>query len=61
VLAAAIAAGFSKTFGAEFERSALKTEELVRAYLLQRERYGHERFTVRRDRSLPGAEGATGA
>ena len=55
------AAGFSKTFGAEFERSALKTEELVRAYLLQRERYGHERFTVRRDRSLPGAEGATGA
>ncbi|MGD1147325.1 MAG: lipoate--protein ligase family protein [Thermoanaerobaculaceae bacterium] len=51
-LAAAIASGFSRTFGATFGRSALSAEERQRASLLERERYGHERFTVRRDRSL---------
>jgi hypothetical protein len=30
-------------------------DELARASLLARERYGHERFTVHRDRTLPGA------
>jgi lipoyl(octanoyl) transferase len=53
-LADAIAAGFSRTFGVGFERSAVGEGERERALFLARERYGHERFTVRRDRSLPG-------
>lgn len=60
-LAAAIAGGFSRTFGVAFQRSVLAAGERKRAELLERERYGHERFTVRRDRSLPGADGAMGA
>lgn len=60
-LTAAIVAGFSRTFGVAFERAALETEDLVRASLLERERYGHARFTVRRDRSLPGEDGARDA
>ena len=60
-LVAAIVAGFSRTFGVSFGRSALTAGERGRAALLERERYGHERFTVRRDSSLAGAAGAEGA
>jgi lipoate-protein ligase A len=49
----AIAAGLAFTLGAEFEPSVLTPRERARAALLARERYGHERFTVRRDPSLP--------
>jgi lipoyl(octanoyl) transferase len=52
-LAAALSAGISTTFGLTLEPSALKAEEEARAAVLQRERYGHERFTIRRDRTVP--------
>jgi len=52
-LARAIAEGFAATFSVGLERSSLTAEERARASLLERERYGHERFTVRRDRALP--------
>jgi lipoate-protein ligase A len=54
-LAAAITAGCAETFDADFAASALGAAERARAELLARERYGHERFTVQRDRSLPAA------
>ena len=55
-LAGAIADGFAATFGVELECSSLTPDEQARASMLERERYGHERFTVRRDRALPGAD-----
>lgn len=55
-LVPAIAAGFVETLGVVFEPSEFSGEERARAALLERGRYGHERFTVRRDQSLP--EGA---
>ncbi len=60
-LADAIEDGFSSTFGIAFATSALTEQERARASLLERERYGHERFTVRRDRSLPGGPDRGGA
>ncbi len=53
-LAEALAAGFVETFGLTFARSALTEGEAGRAAFLERERYGHARFTVRRERALPG-------
>jgi len=53
VLARAIVLGFEATFGVALEPGSLSADERSRAALLERERYGHERFTVRRDRSLP--------
>ncbi len=55
-LADAIAHGFSATFGIALEPSELAPAERTRATLLERERYAHERFTVRRERALPGAD-----
>jgi lipoate-protein ligase A len=55
VLTDAIARGFADTFGAAFDRSALSDVEEASASLLARERYGHPRFTVHRDRALPEA------
>lgn len=52
-LAGAIADGFRAEFGIGLAASSLGAGEQSRARLLERERYGHERFTVRRDRSLP--------
>ena len=52
-LAAAVAAGFTGALGVSFVRSELSEEERSRAAFLARERYGHERFTVRRDPWLP--------
>ena len=49
----ALAAGFARTFGIELEPSSLSASEAGRAALLARERYGHERWTVRRERELP--------
>ena len=51
-LAEAITAGFAETLGASLAPSELSTEESSRAALLERGRYAHERFTVRRDPSL---------
>ena len=52
-LAAAVAAGFTGALGVSFVGSELSEEERGRAAFLARERYGHERFTVRRDPWLP--------
>ncbi|HPC84578.1 MAG TPA: biotin/lipoate A/B protein ligase family protein [Thermoanaerobaculaceae bacterium] len=52
-LAAALVAGFEATFGVELEPSRLGEAERARAAFLARERYGHERWTVHRDRGLP--------
>ena len=52
-LASALARGFADTFSVALEPSSLTAAEEARAALLERERYGHERFTVRRDRTLP--------
>jgi len=52
-LAAAIAAGFEAELEIRLAPSRLGADEASRAELLARERYGHERFTVRRDRTLP--------
>jgi lipoate-protein ligase A len=51
-VANAIAQGFEERFGITFERSQLTEQEQARAMLLARERYGNERWTVRRDASL---------
>ncbi len=48
-----LAAGFQDAFGARFVAARLTTAEAERVALLERERYGHERWTVQRDRSLP--------
>lgn len=53
VLAEAIAAGFSETFGVRLAPSGLTAEEAARTRLLERERYGHARWTVHRDPALP--------
>jgi len=60
VLAEAIAAGFAETVGVGFVPSGLTSEEAARAALLERERYGHPRWTVHRDGEL-SAGGAAGA
>lgn len=52
-LAQAIMQGFEATFGIALEPASLSAGEGARSALLECERYGHERFTVRRDRSLP--------
>lgn len=53
--------GIADGFGAEFEvallPSQLKAEEADRAQFLERERYGHERWTVHRSRELPAGSG----
>ena len=55
VLAEAITAGVAETFGAHLAPSSLTPEELARARLLARERYGHARWTIHRDSALsPG-------
>ncbi|MGV8040515.1 MAG: biotin/lipoate A/B protein ligase family protein [Thermoanaerobaculaceae bacterium] len=59
-LAAALAAGFETTFGIAFEPSSLTAAERERAVFLATERYGHERWTVHRDRSLPPVEAVAG-
>ena len=56
-LAEAIVGGFAEAFDATFARSELSVEEQARTSLLARERYGHVRFTVNRDRALPEADG----
>lgn len=52
-LAAALARGFALRLGIAFEPSSLTATEQERATFLAAERYGHERWTVRRDRTLP--------
>jgi lipoate-protein ligase A len=52
-LAAALAAGFQGVFGVELKPSHLAPAERARAEMLRRERYGHDRWTVRRDPFLP--------
>jgi len=56
-LAQAIVAGFVETFGVGFVATGLGPEEQERARLLSRERYAHERWTVRRDQDLPASPG----
>jgi lipoate-protein ligase A len=56
VLAEAIAAGFAATFGVSFDRSGLTWEETAQAKLLERERYGHPRWTVHREGALPAGQ-----
>jgi lipoate-protein ligase A len=51
-LADAIAHGFASTFGVALAPSSLFPDEAARATLLERERYAHDRFTIRRDRAL---------
>jgi len=53
VLVGALLAGFRESLGVIAKRSALTDEERSRAHFLLRERYGHERWTVHRDRFLP--------
>jgi lipoate-protein ligase A len=50
--AAAIADGFRAAFGVEFQKSVLGDGERASAELLERERYGHPRWTVDRDPAL---------
>ena len=52
-LAQALALGFEETFGIVLEPSTLSAAESERVAFLARERYGHERWTVRRERELP--------
>ncbi|MEW6338840.1 MAG: lipoate--protein ligase family protein [Acidobacteriota bacterium] len=51
-VARALAAGFEETFVARLSEGALSDCERERARELERGRYAHERWTVRRDRSL---------
>ena len=51
-LADAVAGGFARTFGVRLHASVLTEPEAARAALLERERYAHERFTIRRDRTV---------
>lgn len=48
-----IAAGFAAHFEVELESSALSAKETERAQFLARERYGHQRWTIHRNRDLP--------
>jgi lipoate-protein ligase A len=57
VLRQAIADGLAEAFGVRLVGSQPTQEEAARAELLARERYGHQRFTVHRDRSLPSEAG----
>jgi lipoate-protein ligase A len=57
-LADAVADGFARTFGVRLHASVLAEPEAARASLLERERYAHERFTLRRDRTV--AQGSRG-
>ncbi|HQT94024.1 MAG: hypothetical protein B7Z61_06945 [Acidobacteria bacterium 37-71-11] len=52
-LEVAIADGFADTLAVAFAPSGLSADERARAALLERERYGHARWTVDRDSSLP--------
>ncbi|MCK7520742.1 MAG: hypothetical protein MZV64_25100 [Ignavibacteriales bacterium] len=52
-LVQALALGFEETFGIDLEPSSLSRTESERAAVLARERYSHERWTVRRERELP--------
>lgn len=45
--------GFEITLGVSLRPASLSEQERNRAGFLARERYGHERWTVRRDRTLP--------
>jgi lipoate-protein ligase A len=56
-LGQAIADGLAEAFGVRLVRSEPTPDEAARAELLARERYGHQRFTLYRDRSLPGGAG----
>jgi lipoyl(octanoyl) transferase len=49
----ALAFGFAAVFGAQLEPSGLSDAEHARAAILARERYAHERWTLRRDPTLP--------
>lgn len=51
---AAFVDGLGSVLGVTLEPDTLSHEELRRATFLAAERYGHERWTVRRDRLLPG-------
>jgi lipoyl(octanoyl) transferase len=53
VLVGAMQRGFEAALEVRLERSGLSEAERARAAYLVRERYGHERWTVRRDRFLP--------
>ncbi|MDD5564834.1 MAG: biotin/lipoate A/B protein ligase family protein [Thermoanaerobaculaceae bacterium] len=55
-LEAAIAAGVGSALGVALAPSALTSAERSRAALLERERYGHARWTVGRDGWVPGDE-----
>ena len=59
-LVAALVGGFETTFGIAFEASSLTAAERARAAFLAAERYGHERWTVHRNRSLPSTEPSVG-
>jgi lipoate-protein ligase A len=50
VLHRAFADGFAASFGVQLVPSELTEAERARAAILARERYGHERWTVRRER-----------
>lgn len=53
-LETAMAEGFAEEFDVLLEPGELSPVEADRARVLARERYGHERWTVRRDREIPG-------
>lgn len=52
-VARALALGFEEAFGVALEASTLSGPERERAGFLARERYGHEGWTVHRNRELP--------
>ncbi len=52
-LAEAVAGGVASALAVVFAPSRLTPEERSRAEVLERGRYGHERYTLRRDPSLP--------
>jgi lipoate-protein ligase A len=54
-LGEALVAGVRDVLGVEIAPGSLDEDERARAGLLAGERYGHTRWTVGRDRSLPTA------
>lgn len=54
VVAAALVAGFEETFEVKLEPAHLTSAQSDRVAFLARERYAHERWTVHRERALPG-------
>lgn len=54
-IADAVVAGFAETLGIEPVAGTLGDAEVERAGVLEAERYGHRRWTERRDPSLPGS------